>query len=121
MSADASQIRTASGDWVCAFNAKDGAGIAAVYTADAVLLPPDAAPIEGLEAISGFWGDFAGSVDSARLEIQEMFVDGDLANVIGTFKLEVAGEQPLTGKYVEMWTRGEAGWRMHRDIWNATP
>ena len=68
-SVDANQIRTASDEWVRAFNAKNGAGSAAVYTADAVLLPPDAAPIEGLEAISGFWGEFASSVESASLKI----------------------------------------------------
>ena len=121
MSSDADQIRAASANWVHAFNAKDGAGIAAVYTADAVLLPPDAEPIEGLEAIAGFWGDFAGRVTAADLEIREIFVGGDLANVIGTYRLEVEGAQPHTGKYIEMWTRGETGWQMHRDIWNATP
>ena len=121
MSSDTDQIRAASAKWVQAFNAKDGAGIAAVYTADAVLLPPDAGPIEGVEAIAGFWSDFAASVNSGNLEVQEVFVGGDLANVVGKYRLEVKGQQALEGKYIEVWTRGEAGWRMHRDIWNATP
>ena len=72
MSSDTDQIRAASANWVHAFNAKDSAGIAAVYTSDAMLLPPDAERIEGLEAIAGFWGDFAGSVNSGDLEIQKI-------------------------------------------------
>ena len=53
MSSDTVQIRAASAKWVQVFNLKDGAGIAAVYTHDAVLLPPDADPIDGVEAIPG--------------------------------------------------------------------
>ena len=53
MSSGTDLIRAASAKWVQAFNVKDGAGIAAVYTHDAVLLPPDAGPIEGVEAMPG--------------------------------------------------------------------
>ena len=53
MLSDTDQIREASKKWIQAFNAKDGAGIAAVYTHEAVLLPPDADPIDGVEAIPG--------------------------------------------------------------------
>ena len=55
MSSGTDLIRAASAKWVQAFNVKDGAGIAAVYTHDAVLLSPDADPIEMVEDIAGFW------------------------------------------------------------------
>ena len=115
MSSDTVQIRAASAKWVQVFNLKDGAGIAAVYTHDAVLLPPDAGPI------AGFCGDFAASVNSGNLEVQEVFVGGDLANVVGKCGLEIEGKQALEGNYIEVWTRGAAGRLIHRDIWNATP
>ena len=108
MSSDTDQIQAASANGLHAFNAKDSAGIAAVYTSDAMLLPPDAEPIEGLEAIAGFWGDFEGSVNSGNLETQKIFVGGDLANVIGKYRLEIEGQQAQEAKYIEMWTRGEA-------------
>ena len=121
MSSDTNQIREASAKWVQVFNVNDGSGIAAVYTHDAVLLSPDADPIEMVEDIAGFWDDFSASVNSGDLEVQEVFVGGDLANVVGKYRLEIEGQQPLDGKYIEVWTRGAAGWLMHPDIWKATP
>ena len=121
MPSDTEQIRAALASWQQAFNTKDRAGMATVYTSDAVLLPPDMDPVEGLEAIEGFWGDFADSANSADLEIKEILVGGTLATLIVNFKLEVEGQTTEKGKSVEVWTRGEDGWRMHRDIWNTTP
>ena len=121
MPSDTEQIRAALATWQQAFNTKDRAGMAAVYTSDAVLLPPDMDPVEGLEAIEGFWGDFADSANSADLEIKEILVGGTLATLIVNFKLEVEGQTTEKGKSIEVWTRGEHGWRMHRDIWNNTP
>ena len=83
-------------------------------------MPPDAGPIEGVEAIAGFWGDFAASVNSGNLEVQEVFVGGDFASVVCKYRLEIADQQTLEGKYIEVWIRGAAGWLMRRDIWNAT-
>ena len=52
--------------------------------------------------------------------MQEVFVGGDLASVVGKYWFEIDGQQALEGKYIEVWTHGAAGWLMHRDIWNAT-
>ena len=35
---------------------------------------------------------------------------GDLANVVGKYRLEIEGQQALEGKYIEVWTRGAAAW-----------
>ena len=59
-------------------------------------------------------------MNSGNLEAQEVFVGGHLANVVGKCRLEIEGQEALEGNYIEVWTRGAAGWLMHRDIWNAT-
>ena len=47
--------------WVAAFNAGDGAAVAALYSEDAVLLPPGGERVDGRAAIQTFW---QGAIDS---------------------------------------------------------
>ena len=41
--------------WQAALNAGDAAGVAALYTDDGVLHPPNSAPVNGRDAIEAFW------------------------------------------------------------------
>ncbi len=102
----------------------DAAGVAANYTDDAALMPPEAARINGREGIQGFWQALidAGIRDVA-LTTQEVDEFGDVANEVGTISAtapsEDGGRVQLAGKYVVVWKRGGDGtWRLHRDIWN---
>lgn len=102
----------------------DTAGVAALYTADAVLLPPGAAKIDGREGIQGFWQALidAGVRDVAVIT-QEVDEFGDVANDVGTISATApsddGGRVQLAGKYLVVWKRGGDGtWRLHRDIWN---
>ena len=105
-------------------NAGDAAGVAALYTDDAVLLPPDEARVDGREGIQGAWQKF---IDADYRDIamttQEVDGFGDVANEVGTISAtapsEDGGRGQLTGKYVAVWKRGrDDTWRLHRDIWN---
>ncbi|MFQ5530587.1 MAG: DUF4440 domain-containing protein, partial [Gemmatimonadota bacterium] len=52
---------------------------------------------------------------------QEVFVQGDLAYLLGTTNLlSVDGEVVDRGKYVEIWKRREGQWELYRDIWNGS-
>ncbi len=102
----------------------DAAGVAAHYTDDAALLPPEAARIDGREGIQGFWQALMDAgVRDVALSTQEVDDFGDVANEVGvisaTAPSEDGGRVQLTGKYVVVWKRGGDGtWRLHRDIWN---
>ncbi len=49
-----SHIETALATFAAAFNDGDGASVAALYTEDAALLPPDGARVDGRDAIQAF-------------------------------------------------------------------
>ncbi len=105
-------------------NDGDAAGVAAHYTDDAAVLPPDAARIDGREGIQGVWqGLIDADVRDVVLTTQEVDVFGEVANEVGiisaTAPSEDGGRVQLAGKYVAVWKRGGDGnWRLRRDIWN---
>ena len=102
---------------------KDYAGLAALYTEDAKLLPPDAPIIAGRKAIEEFWRAAAAALGliSVTLKTQDLEVSGDIACETGEAELTL-GSGAAKVKYLVVWRRGGDGrWRMHRDIWNAMP
>ena len=105
-------------------NGGDAAGVAAHYTDDAALLPPDAARIDGREGIQGAWQALIDAdIRDVVLTTEEVDVFGDVANEVGTIRATAPGENggrvQWVGKYVSVWKRGGDGtWRLHRDIWN---
>jgi uncharacterized protein (TIGR02246 family) len=113
------RIRAAIGerhvDFVRRFNAADADGIAdTFYAADAVLLPPNHAPIVGRAAIRAFLRDFFASAERrCTITLTHVAASGDLAYVVGTYTATVrfpdgstAGE---TGNLLEAWRRDRAG------------
>ena len=100
------------------------AAAAALYSADGMLIPPDAAPLSGHVAIEAFWRAAVAALGlvSARLDTIEIEVsaDGAMAVEVGKATLGVAGgAQTALVNYVVVWKRGGDGvWRLHRDIWN---
>jgi len=107
------------------FERGDAAGVAALYTPDARLMPPDAPPMRGTEAITAFWqGAMNLGIKAATLETVEVESSGgDLATEIGQFTLsmEVPGGDRVeqTGKYIVLWKLDGGVWKLHADIWNA--
>ena len=105
-------------------NGGDAAAVAAHYTDDAALLPPNAVRIDGRAGIQGAWQALVDAdVRDVTLTTQEVDVFGDVANEVGTIRGtapdEKVGRAPWAGKYVAVWKRAADGtWRMHRDIWN---
>ena len=116
------EIAAANQRFMAAFARGDAAGVAACYTADARLLPPNADTVEGPAAITTFWRGVMGmGVSGARLETQEAEGDRDTAYEIGRYTL-TAGEGATAdrGKYVVIWRREGGRWSIHRDIWNSS-
>lgn len=107
------------------FEAALGAGDPAraareVYTRDAVVLPPGAPLMRGLESIEKFWTAAVQQlgIQGVRLETIELDAHGDTAHEIGRGTLRLAGGGEVVAKYVVVWKRRDGDWRWHVDIWN---
>jgi uncharacterized protein (TIGR02246 family) len=128
---DKASIRAADAQWARAAKAGDGLAIAALYAADAVLLPPGEPMVKG-EAARKYWVDFTNGF-SGPVELNTMAVEGggDVASAIGTYTMTLtpskAGAKPLPteeGKYIEVLKRQDDGsWKIIYDMWspNAPP
>src|SRR2546421_6819546 len=116
-------ITSANQKFMDAFKRGDAAAVAALYTNDATLLPPDNQMMSGREAIHSFWqGAMKMGIKEAKLETVGVEAQGNLAYEIGRFALTIepggGGGTTLTGKYVVVWKERGGSWRLHVDIWN---
>jgi ketosteroid isomerase-like protein len=100
---------------------EDAAATTALYTADAVLLAPNAPQAKGQAALLEFWkAALAGVPGPIKLTTQELVAHGDAAHEIGAYQVSTAdGKVAEKGKYVVIWKREGGQWKLHRDIWNS--
>jgi uncharacterized protein (TIGR02246 family) len=115
-------IAAANERFMAAFNGGDAAGVAALYTEDGRLLPPNADVMAGKKAIQAFWqGAMDMGITSALLKIVEVEGHGDTAIEVSQYTLGGAGGQVLDqGKYIVIWKREHGDWKLHRDIFNSS-
>jgi uncharacterized protein (TIGR02246 family) len=110
--------------YMSAFNAKDAAKVAALYTEDAVLMPPNQAMVKGRANIQSFWaGALKEGAASLELRPMESSIGGTQAFEAGTYTLasKGAGGAAATeiGKYVIVLHRVGADWKIAYDIYNS--
>ena len=114
---DKAAVQAAAEAWPSAYNEKNAEGVAAVYSDDAEILPPGSPAVSGHDAILAFFkNDIATQWAKISITTDSSDVAGDWAWRAGAWSVE--GPPALTGKYVEVWHRTPAGWKLHRDIWN---
>jgi uncharacterized protein (TIGR02246 family) len=118
-------IEKQAADFAAAFNRGDAKAVAAMYTEDAIALPPDADLVRGRAAIEKLWTEaMASGMKTLAFTVLDVQSSGNLAVETGRamIGLQPPG-QPMTtqaGKYVVVWQRGADGqWRLLRDIWNS--
>ena len=105
-----------------AFNKGDVETIADLHLDDARLLGPDAATIRGRNGIVDYWAGGIREATDGKLTADEVQPLGaDAALVIGTYSERSRAPSGTieAGKYVMLWQRVGADWKIALDIWNA--
>jgi uncharacterized protein (TIGR02246 family) len=116
-------VKEATMAWQAAWNAGNGAGIAALYAEDAVILPPGGDAVKGSEAIAAFWQAAIDASPGTTVELKqtELHNLGDVAVEVGSFVDTAAdGSHADHGKYLVLWKRIDGEWKLVRDIWNSS-
>jgi uncharacterized protein (TIGR02246 family) len=119
--AQKAEIEVVNAKWTEFFNKGDFAGVASLYTEDAVAFPPGSAMVKGRAAIGAMWKGMAGQVTDPKVTTLEVKRLGRRAlREIGTFSLKTRGpsSKELTGKYVVVWEKVGSRWKLAADIWN---
>lgn len=100
----------------------DAAGMAALYTENGQLMPPNSDFLTGPPVIQEwFQGIMDMGIKDIKLETLEVERHGDTASEVGRYTLEGEGGQVLDqGKYVVNWKQEADQWKLHRDIFNTS-
>lgn len=125
--ADLAAIRATDTAFATAAGAGDAAGLAALYLADASLMPPNAATVEGREGIRRFWDGFVGAY---RIQLsvtsEEVEGRGDLAYARGRYTMDLTAKSQGgaalhdEGKFLEILRRQADGtWRYAVDMYSS--
>jgi uncharacterized protein (TIGR02246 family) len=106
--------------------------VAAVYTEDALMLPPGGEIIKGRAAIrehyaAGFAEDRKrGHTRRISFELVDRIVSGDVRNDYGYYtaigRSPSGHESEFRGKFAKVWQRGRDGvWRIRSDSYSSVP
>jgi len=110
--------------WTPAIVDKDFDTLIALYTDDAIVLPPNAAKVQGRAAVLEWMKAFP-TIADAKLMIEEINGYGDLAFVRGAYFMTLMPEgapEPIQdrGKFIEIRRKqADGAWLMARDIFNS--
>jgi uncharacterized protein (TIGR02246 family) len=119
--AQKAEIEAVNAKWMELFNKGDFAGVASLYTDDATAFPPGSGMVKGSAAIGAMWKSMAEQVSDPKVTTLDVKPLGPAAaREIGTFSLKTKGPTPqeVTGKYVVVWEKVGADWKLAADIWN---
>jgi uncharacterized protein (TIGR02246 family) len=101
----------------------DAAGVAALYAADAMLLPPTRSVVSGAMDIREFWSSLIQNVFREHtIEFLDVRVDGDLAYEAARWQASATtreGKQSYSGNLVNIFKRQTNGdWKSQLHTWN---
>jgi uncharacterized protein (TIGR02246 family) len=101
----------------------DAAAVAKLYAPDAMILPPDAPPAKGREAIEKEFAGLVGQFKKITLRTLEVYPMGNFALEVSSWRLEDASGKGPEGKGMVLWKKNGGTWQFYRDMWsgNAPP
>ena len=101
-------IAAANEKFMAAVSRGDAAGLAALYTDNGQVLPPNSDFVRGRQAIQTFWqGIMDMGIKTATLEIVEVEDHGDTAIEVSTYTLQDEGGQ-VSGGELELESRAKS-------------
>jgi len=102
------------------YDSGDANGLAALYTQDGEIMPPNAAIAKGAEDLKklfkSFWDEGATTI---KLDTVEVEGSGGLAYEVGRYALSGQAGAIDHGKYIVVWKKVGGQWNLHRDIFNS--
>jgi uncharacterized protein (TIGR02246 family) len=114
------EVAKVTAKWQSAYNAGDGAAVAALYTDDAVLMPPNSPPVTGGQAIEAFWSEAVGQGATTELTSKEVYAMGDMAVEVGMYSgTNADGSHQDHGHFTVIYKKVDGKWMMFRDMWNS--
>jgi ketosteroid isomerase-like protein len=107
--------------FVAAYNQGDAPGLAAFYTQDGQIMPPNAEVAAGPLALEALFRSFWDAGDTViELETVEAEGSGDIAYEVGKYTLSgKLGKVNDLGKYIVVWKKVGGQWKLYRDIFNS--
>jgi len=120
-SADEAAIRGLVQSFNDHLKAQNDSALAAMYSADAVLMPPNMSRVTGTENIRQFWAQIWPLKATLTIIPASVRVSGDLAVEEGNWTWSAptpAGDQKDNGKYLVSWRKTDGKWRIVQDMWN---
>lgn len=108
-------------DFETAFEALNAEGLAAVYTSNGMLMPPNSPIIQGRTNMTAFWQSMIDlGIAGVELDTVELDQVGDSVNEVGKFKLKTAdGSIADSGKFIVVWKQEAGKWLWHHDIFSS--
>ena len=104
------------------FEKNDGS-IVNLYTEDASLLAPNTPPISGRKALKKDFDDTfaAGKVKGVKFQTSNVYGNSkEYVTEEGTWQVfNLKGKLLDDGKYLKLWRRTKAGWKIFRDLFNS--
>ena len=123
--ADEQAIRGQVNHWLQLVKAKNAPAIAALYTEDGAVMPPNGPIGKGHEAIQKTWASMMQTPGFDLTFVPEQIIvssSGDMALDRGAYRLAVAPNGKAmtdTGKYVVVWRKIGGEWKAAADIFNS--
>jgi ketosteroid isomerase-like protein len=114
-----SAIEAANAEISAAAARGDAAHVAAMYAADAVVMPVGSEPIRGADAILKFWQSSLSGIGGVALKTVDLFVQGSMATEVGQYELrDKTGRAIDHGKYMVVWRKEGGKWKLFRDMFS---
>jgi uncharacterized protein (TIGR02246 family) len=121
--ADRKGIQDVTDRWLKAMENNDSTAVAALYTEDAMLLPPNEPVVKGRAAIRHYLGQFP-KITSFKAPLVDIDGSGNLAYARGTYEVTLmppGAKTPVkdSGKFIEIRRKEPDGsWLILLDLWN---
>lgn len=115
-------------EWSKTAATRDADKVAAFYSEDAVVYPPDAPVVEGRAAAKKVWAGYFADPNFVKISWKsthaEIAKSGEFGFTSGTYEMSLKGAdgKPATekGKFLCVWKKQADGtWKAVHDMWNA--